>query len=271
MPSMIRRVRQLADLLATRPKEFIDRLVSLTDRFTDRRQAPVTPPLASGLLWPRLSEALETDVSLILGEEALSQTDAFLAEQIAALPPDGPFGVGNSAERLLGHTAYVVCRAVRPDTVVETGVAYGSMTTYLLAALKVNNHGALHSIDLPSIEDRDARFVGRFVPERLRDRWSLHLGASRRLLPKVLEAIGPVGLFVHDSLHTRRNMSREFTTVTPYLAPRAAVVSDDVHWNRAFEDWARNAAARWAMVRQVERDGWLGFATIQRHVSLPHR
>src|SRR6266513_1948547 len=101
MPSTIRRARQLAWVLATRPMEFIDRLLSLADRFTDSKQVPVTAPLSSELLWPTLSKLLKTDVSLILAEDALSRTDVFLAEQIADLPPDGPFGVGNCAEKLL--------------------------------------------------------------------------------------------------------------------------------------------------------------------------
>ena len=42
----------------------------------------------------------------------------------------------------------------------------GSMSTYLLTALALNNHGTLHSVDLPSVLDRRAEFVGRFVAAR---------------------------------------------------------------------------------------------------------
>ena len=265
MTALLRRALRLGPvILFTRPTEFVDRFIGFLDRVTDRREVPTTAPLAPEALWPMLSLALKTEVSVFFNESALAEVDAFLACQIADLPTDAPFGVGNCAERFLGRAAYVICRALHPDTVLETGVAYGSMSTYLLTALALNNHGVLHSIDLPSVQDRRAEFVGRFVPDRLRKRWSLHLGASRRVLPKVLRAVGPVALFVHDSLHTRRNMSWEFATVTPALASRAVVLSDDVHWNRAFEDWARKTTPRWALVRQVERDGWLGVATISR-------
>jgi len=220
--------------------------------------------LAPGALWPALNSMLKTDVSAIHKEPALARVDALLAEQIAAIPPEAPFGVGNCAETLLGHAAYIACRVLHPDVVVETGVAYGSMTTYCLSALRENDRGMLHSIDLPSIMDRRARFVGRFVPQTLRNRWSLHLGASRRILPRVLRAVGPVGLFIHDSLHTRRNMHWELSMISPYLASRAAVLADDVHFNRAFEDWATSTTAQWAMVRQVERDGYLGVAVLNR-------
>jgi len=264
MAATLRRARHLGALIFTRPPEFLDRVVALVDRLTDRSEPATATPLEPKALWLMLGSALQTDVSSILSEALLSQVDSLLAAQIAALPPDAPFGVSNCAEKFVGHAAYVICRALRPDTVVETGVAYGSMSTYLLTALNANSHGVLHSIDLPSILDRDARFVGRFVPESLRERWSLHLGASRRVLPKVLRTVRPVGVFVHDSLHTKRNMSREFAAITPHMASRAAVLSDDAHWNRAFEEWARETATHWAMVRQVERDGWLGVAILSR-------
>ena len=80
----------------------------------------------------------------------------------------------------------------------------------------------------------------------------------------MLKKVRPVGLFIHDSLHTKRNMAWEFATATPYLASRAAILSDDVERNHAFEDWARRTATRWALVREVERPGWLGVAYMFR-------
>jgi hypothetical protein len=217
--------------------------------------------------WPELSLAMGFDASAFLKEPALRKIDGFLADQMANLPQKSPFSASNCAEKLLGHLAYVVCRAMRPEVVVETGVAYGSMTTYLLTALQTNDYGVLHSIDLPSILDHKAKLVGRFVPTNLRDRWTLHLGASRRQLPKVLRMIRPVGLFIHDSLHTNRNMSWEFATVTPFLASRAVVLSDDAHWSRAFERWAQTTANYWAMVREVDRSGSLGIGFVTQASS----
>jgi Methyltransferase domain len=271
MEAMIRRALRVAPSLITNPVVLVDRLANLADRLTDRPQAPLTPPLAPEALWPALHLALGMNADLVslLAEQPLADADALLANANLHLPPDAPFSVANSAEKLLGHVAYVICRLLRPDAILETGVAYGSMTTYLLTALDVNGHGILYSIDLPSSQDRAARLVGRFVPERLRGRWSLHLGGSRRLMPKVLRTIGPVGVFVHDSLHTRRSMSREFATVTPYLARHSAVISDDVHCNRAFEDWAQRTATHWSVVRQPERHGWLGVAVLSDQQPVP--
>ena len=89
------------------------------------------------------------------------------------------------------------------------------------------------------------------MPERLRPRWTLHRGTSRRLLPGVLAQLDGLGLFIHDSQHTYRNVSWELRTVTPHLVRPAAIVVDDVAGNRAFEEWVeRNRPAYSAVIAE---------------------
>jgi hypothetical protein len=71
--------------------------------------------------------------------------------------------------------------------------------------------------------------------------------------------LGAIGLFVHDSLHTYRNMRWEFHAVTPHLADDAIVISDDVQLNAAFGQ----AYSPWpwsASVRQENSDKLIGIA-----------
>jgi predicted O-methyltransferase YrrM len=63
-----------------------------------------------------------------------------------------------------------------------------------------------------------------------------------------------VGLFVHDSLHTRRNMRREFDAVWPSLTPGGLLLADDVERNGAFADLRRKDPTLWRVVRDRERD-----------------
>ena len=46
-------------------------------------------------------------------------------------------------------TLYALCRKLKPDVVVETGVASGVSSSYILCALHENEHGQLYSIDVP--------------------------------------------------------------------------------------------------------------------------
>src|SRR5437867_6496062 len=79
---------------------------------------------------------------------------------------------------------YAAIRALRPEVVVETGVANGVSTAYLLLALQQNGRGMLHSIDLadPAYVP-PGRVPGWVVPDWLRSTWTPHGGAAPSVLP----------------------------------------------------------------------------------------
>ncbi len=116
---------------------------------------------------------------------------------------------------------YLLVRAMKPETVVETGVGAGLSSAVILQALEENGRGNLHSIDL--YED-----AGRLIPEELRHRWRLSVGTSRELLSGILQDHGKVDLFFHDSYHTYENMSFEFESVDGHLVSGGVLASHDV-------------------------------------------
>lgn len=148
----------------------------------------------------------------------------------------GPTGVEgfHDASLSLATLCYALCRARKPEIVIETGVGNGITTAFILQALKLNGAGELWSIDLPPLGSNGS---GHLVPKDLKSRWHLIKGRTREKLPALAGRLGSVDLFVHDSLHTYRNMRFEFETVWPYLSPGGIIVSDDIAMNRAFEDF----------------------------------
>jgi hypothetical protein len=122
-------------------------------------------------------------------------------------------------------------------------------SAFILRALEENGHGVLHSVDLPPLKREYEKFWGIAVPCALRGRWNLHRGSSRRVLPGLLGQTGAVDLFVHDSLHTHRNMRREFEAVWPRLRTGGMILADDVERNRAFGELHRKGPALWRVVR----------------------
>ncbi|HEY6238791.1 MAG TPA: class I SAM-dependent methyltransferase [Thermoplasmata archaeon] len=156
---------------------------------------------------------------------------------------------------------YAVSRRVRPRQVIETGVAQGISTTFLLAALHRNQGGRLRSIDYvhrdpsgwvdPASGVRDRSYVpqdrgsGWIVPRQLRDRWDLSEGKAEELLPRWS---GAIDLFFHDSLHSPEHMRFEYDWALAHLVPGGVLVSDDIHWNPAFEEFV---AANAGTVRAV--------------------
>ena len=136
---------------------------------------------------------------------------------------------------------YAVVRAVKPAVVVETGVASGMSSAHILRALAANGSGELHSIDLPNVQHGSilprGRASGWIVPYSLRGPWKLHIGDSREMLPALLDALGRVDLFLHDSDHSYESMSFEFEQAYPRLAPGGLLMSDDVHLHGAWNDF----------------------------------
>ena len=139
---------------------------------------------------------------------------------------------------------YAAVRAIAPDCIVETGVANGVSSSYLLLELERNKRGHLHSIGLG---DRAFLLVGRdlgwLVPEWLRATWQVHLGDARDILPRLLNRLGKIGVFIHDSLHTYDHMMWEFETAYPHLLSGGLLISDDALWNNSFYDFAQKKDA----------------------------
>jgi len=147
---------------------------------------------------------------------------------------------------------YAATRALRPRRVVETGVYMGASSAAILQALEDNGAGRLHSIDLPTSQHRyflqegksiqiglpsPSLSVGFAVAHRLRRRWDLHLGNSLDVLPDLLQELGPISMFIHDSLHTYEHMTAEFTLGYNALEKGGVLIADDIGYNRAWADF----------------------------------
>jgi predicted O-methyltransferase YrrM len=144
---------------------------------------------------------------------------------------------------------YALIRAVKPELIVETGVASGVSSSYLLLALHQNQRGTLHSVD---IGDRHyvppGRATGWVTPDWLRSRWHLHIGDTALVLRAVLDQLAPLDVFIHDSLHTYEHMSFEFNLAFPYLRAGGILVADDALWNPAFREFAEKVSSPAAQV-----------------------
>lgn len=139
---------------------------------------------------------------------------------------------------------YAIVRAHRPELILETGVANGVSSSYVLEALHRNKRGQLHSIEIgnsPYVPE--GRSPGWIVPDYLQSRWSLHLCDARTCLPGLLDKLGTIDIFIHDSLHTYEHMKFEFKEAYPHLRANGILISDDASWNSAFSEFSRSVAS----------------------------
>jgi Methyltransferase domain len=152
----------------------------------------------------------------------------------------GAFGGWDDGDSQLVRLAWCLVAHLRPEIVVETGVARGLTSRALLEGLERNGSGHLWSIDLPPLLEHGlAQETGIAVPERLHPLWTLVSGSSRSVLPDLVRRLGPIQLFVHDSMHTTRNVRFELEQVWPALAPGGVVLIDDVEKNSAMSAFLR--------------------------------
>lgn len=149
---------------------------------------------------------------------------------------------GNNLNTTFGKWIYCCTRVFAPLTMIETGVAHGASSWIILNAMEKNGKGTLYSIDLPDQDTNEAynfkasAKTGWMVPDALKQRWKLHLGDARIILPQLLNSLGAIDCFFHDSDHSYAHMQFEFDTVHAFLTEGGILLSDDVHKNAAFAE-----------------------------------
>lgn len=147
---------------------------------------------------------------------------------------------------------FLLIRKFKPQIIVETGVAQGISSEFILSALQKNGSGKLISIDLPNrrvegYQYRDGtldgvhtpadKLPGWLVSEGLRNNWDLRIGTSSSILPLIEEKID---LFFHDSEHSYENMLFELDWGYNHLNKGGIIGADDYDWNDAFNDFLKS-------------------------------
>ncbi len=167
----------------------------------------------------------EVKPSLVKSFFAESKEDSFMSQY--------------TSSHIWAATLYSIVRLLSPDIAVETGVDAGLSSAFILSALSRNGKGKLYSIDLPVrgfVEDGlrystpEGRELGWLIPDHLRTRWSLILGRTQDILVSLLQKLGSIALFLHDSSHLYSNMRFEYENAWLRLKPGGALLSHDVSW-----------------------------------------
>lgn len=164
-----------------------------------------------------------------------------------------PYPLEYTLDNKSGLFLYILCKIIKPEKVVETGVAYGLSSMYILQALSENKRGKLYSIDSVFSPWQSKEMIGSAIPSRLHENWNLVFGSSSDNLKKTLSSLGSLDLFFHDSLHTYKNMQFEFETAWPFVNIGGFLVSDDVSGNNAFHDFYSKMKLNPIILQQNEK------------------
>jgi len=171
------------------------------------------------------------------------------------------YGGWNDGDRAQAEALWCLIAHIRPQKVVETGVAHGLTSRIILDGLQRLGTGHLWSVDLPAVDPALHPEIGRAVPQDLRSRWTYVPGTSRERLPQVVRTVGQFDLFVHDSLHTARNLCFELDTAWPMIRPGGAAVVDDIDHSLGFRTFVDRAGPGASITaRHVTGEGLWGIA-----------
>jgi len=190
--------------------------------------------------YSRLARFLHVSVEEIKRLYVELYADPFFAEMRAKSDSVGAPLHAGMLSPLQAPALYVMARVTRPQIVVETGVANGWSTSFILKALERNDAGRLYSIDIPNAAGAllpEGKTTGWVVPNALKTRWDFIPGDTRVELPRLLLRLQTIDFFFHDSDHSYEMMTFEFRTAWPHLRPGGLLISDDIRDNNAFNDF----------------------------------
>ena len=141
---------------------------------------------------------------------------------------------------------------------IETGVAQGISTYFILKAMNDNRKGRLISIDYPNRNpegyvDESGKQDNVYLPHglepgwiipfdsTLRNRWTLYIGRSMDVLPKL--QYQDIDAFFHDSDHSYFNMKRELAWAAMNMKS-GIIIADDTQLNGAWDEFSARPCMR---------------------------
>lgn len=191
------------------------------------------------------SQALAQRFDAALWEEA-GEFDADNRAHAQRILDPIPHDLGGGGDH---RFLYWLTRYLRPQVIVETGVAAGWSSRAFLAALRKNGAGKLYSSDLPYFRlPNPERFVGILVEAELRADWSLHVEGDEVNLPRILAQVPQVDIFHYDSDKMRSGREFAMSLISRKLSPRGIIVMDDIHNDDWFRNYATSAGLPFAVV-----------------------
>jgi len=254
MGYILKHPARLAGALMTDPAGVWD---TFHDRLILKREYAERPPYRA-----EADADWETNLYPLLGAMPVNSTGGFRllwAEVVRSVRAQGiDVGPGayqggyNDGDTALARAIWRLISQIKPARVVETGVGHGFTSRIILEALAKNGFGHLWSIDRPPLDPETRAKVGIAVAGRHPKHWTLICKSSRRALPALLDQLGTIDLFIHDSLHTERNVTFEMEQAWKALRPGGVAVIDDIDSNWGYDTFTKTHRGFRALICEAE-------------------
>ena len=194
-------------------------------------------------------------ISLDRGMWALATERAKLIDDGALKVLDNishDLGGGGSSELIL-----FICLYIKPDIVVETGVAAGFSTYSILEALRINKRGHLYSSDFPYFRiSNPEKYIGIIVPENLKKRWDLYIKGDKKNLDEIKTKIKKIDFFHYDSDKSFFGRNRSLRQLKNMINENTWLLFDDIQDNSHFKFFVEKSYKNWKIFSYKNK--WIG-------------
>ncbi len=136
---------------------------------------------------------------------------------------------------------YFLIIKFKPQNVVETGVAAGWSSLFILRALKKNGKGHLFSSDFPYFRLKNPeQYIGYLAKDETnKENWSLDIRGDEVALKEFVNKLNnnEIDLFHYDSDKSYLGRDRALKILSSKLNSKTIIIFDDIQNNLHFKDY----------------------------------
>ncbi len=150
---------------------------------------------------------------------------------------------------------YFLTRLIKPENILETGVAAGWSTYSFLLAIEKNKIGNLYSSDLPYFRIKDPKkYIGVLVPPELRrDNWTLKLDGDDINFKSFLIPGRKFQLVHWDSDKRKIARVRFLNQISAFLSENSLIIMDDIQNNLAFKEFVTSRKLAYFVIHNQDK------------------
>jgi len=147
---------------------------------------------------------------------------------------------------------YFLIRKLKPNIVVETGVAAGWSSLSILRALKKNDKGKLYSSDFPYFRlENPEQYIGYLAKnEANKSDWYLDIRGDDVAIHEILKKIGnnDIDLFHYDSDKSYSGRDKALKNLYPKINPKTVIIFDDIQDNLHFKNLTEKTKENYCII-----------------------
>ena len=148
---------------------------------------------------------------------------------------------------------YFLIRKFKLVNIVETGVAAGWSSLFILRALKKNGKGYLYSSDFPYFRQQNPeKNIGLLAKnESNKDDWFLDIRGDDVALPKIVQLLknNTIDLIHYDSDKSYSGRDKALKVLNPKINSKTIIIFDDIQDNLHFKNYIEKNDKKFISIR----------------------